>query len=173
MRLVIQFKARNSYLFFSHGQPAVLLRPSQYSKVSNRQGVWNSRGDWKKYPKLIVVCLCFREIVFSSPPRANFSSFEYLCFSFLLVFRIILIQYIRVKTEKQSNYLKIEKTQSRPLVIQLETNYNPMSSEIRTKDNLRRNVLGGNIKRIFCYCRDLKMFQLEHFPKFNKRWVWN
>ena len=25
-----------------------------YSKVSNSQGVWNSRGGWKKYQKLIV-----------------------------------------------------------------------------------------------------------------------
>ena len=25
-----------------------------YSKVSNRQGVWNSRSGWKKYQKLIV-----------------------------------------------------------------------------------------------------------------------
>ena len=25
-----------------------------YSNVSNRRGVWNSRGGWKKYPKLIV-----------------------------------------------------------------------------------------------------------------------
>ena len=25
-----------------------------YSKVSNRRGVWNSRGGWKKYQKLIV-----------------------------------------------------------------------------------------------------------------------
>ena len=24
-----------------------------YSKVSNRQGVWNSRSGWKKYQKLI------------------------------------------------------------------------------------------------------------------------
>ena len=32
-----------------------------------------------------------RALVFSSSPRANFSSFEYLCFSFLLIFRFILI----------------------------------------------------------------------------------
>ena len=25
-----------------------------YSKASNRRGVWNSRGGWKKYQKLIV-----------------------------------------------------------------------------------------------------------------------
>ena len=27
---------------------------NSYSKVSNRRGVWNSGGGWKKYPKLIV-----------------------------------------------------------------------------------------------------------------------
>ena len=41
-----------------------------------------------------------------SSPRANFSLFEYLCFSFLLIFRFILIQYTRVKTEKQLYYHK-------------------------------------------------------------------
>ena len=35
--------------------------------------------------------IIIRALVFSSSPRANFSSFEYLCFSFLLIFRFILI----------------------------------------------------------------------------------
>ena len=47
-----------------------------------------------------------RALVFSSSPRANFSSFEYLCFLFLLIFRFILIYYSRVRTEKQSYYHK-------------------------------------------------------------------
>ena len=47
-----------------------------------------------------------RALVFSFSARANFSSFEYLCFSFLLIFRFILIQHTRVKTEKQLYYHK-------------------------------------------------------------------
>ena len=41
---------------------------------------------------------------------ANFSPVEYLCFSFLLIFKFIVIYYTRVKTEKK-NYIiiKIEK----------------------------------------------------------------
>ena len=34
-----------------------------------------------------------RAFVFSLSPRVNFSSFEYLCFSFLLIFRFILIKH--------------------------------------------------------------------------------
>ena len=34
--------------------------------------------------------------------------------------------------------------------------------------NFRRNI-----EKVFRYCRDLKMPQLEDFPKFNKRGVWN
>ena len=34
--------------------------------------------------------------------------------------------------------------------------------------NFRRNIERG-----FCYCRDLKMSWLEHFPRFNKWGVWN
>ena len=29
------------------------------------------------------------------------------------------------------------------------------------------------LKRVFCYCQDLKMSSLEHFPRFNKRGLWN
>ena len=50
--------------------------------------------------------------------------------------------------------------------------YNAMTSEIRTKDDLRRKIL-GEIERVFCYCRSLKISWLEHFPKFDKRRVWN
>ena len=52
-----------------------------------------------------------RALVFSSSPRASFSSFEYLCFSFLLIFRFILIQYRRVKTKNNYIIIKIEKFQ--------------------------------------------------------------
>ena len=72
-----------------------------------------------------------RALVFSSSPRANFSSFEYLCFLFLLIFRFILIYNTRVQTE--NNYIIIKtavsiipyylfwcnKTQSRSFFIQL------------------------------------------------------
>ena len=34
--------------------------------------------------------------------------------------------------------------------------------------NFRRNI-----EKVFCYCRDLKMSWLEHFPKRNKQGVWN
>ena len=34
--------------------------------------------------------------------------------------------------------------------------------------NFRRNI-----DRVICYCRDLKMSWLEHFPKSKKRGVWN
>ena len=47
-----------------------------------------------------------RALVFSISTRDNLSSFEYFCFSFLLIFRFILIQYTRVKTEKQLYYHK-------------------------------------------------------------------
>ena len=72
--------------------------------------------------------------VFSSSPRANLVLFEYLCFSFLLIFRFILIYYTRVGTEKQLYYHKdwevsimlyylfwYNKTKSRSFLIQLET----------------------------------------------------
>ena len=100
-----------------------------------------------------------RALVFSSSPRANFSSFQYLCFSFLLIFRFILIYYTGVKTEKNYIIIKIEKFQlcfdtiknSHVLSIR---NYNAVTSEIQTR---------RNIERVFCYCRDLKMSWLEHF----------
>ena len=47
-----------------------------------------------------------RALMFSSSPRANFSSFEYLYFSFPLIFRFILIYYTSVKTEKKLYYHK-------------------------------------------------------------------
>ena len=47
-----------------------------------------------------------RVLVLSSSPRVNFSLFEYLCFLFLQIFQFILIQYTRVKTEKQFYYDK-------------------------------------------------------------------
>ena len=45
-------------------------------------------------------------LVFSSSPRANYPSFGYLCFLFLLIFRFALTYYTRVKTEKQLHYHK-------------------------------------------------------------------
>ena len=48
-------------------------------------------------------------------------------------------------------------------------NYNARTSEIRSKDNLWRKMLGVILKGFFCYCRDLKMSWLEHFPRFLKR----
>ena len=44
-----------------------------YSKVSNRQGVWNSRSGWKKYQKLIVGGI---GIVGGLEKTANFNSRE-------------------------------------------------------------------------------------------------
>ena len=53
-------------------------------------------------------------------------------------------------------------------------NYNAMTLKIRKKDNLWRKILGETLKRFLCYCWDLNMSWLEHFPKFNnKRGVWN
>ena len=43
-----------------------------------------------------------------------------------------------------------------------------MISDIQTKDDLRQKILGE-----ICYCRDLKMSWLEHFPGFNKQRVGN
>ena len=70
-----------------------------------------------------------RALVFSSSPKANFSLFEYLCFSFLLIFRLK-----KRKTEKQLYYHKdweflitlyylswYNKTQSRFFLFQLKT----------------------------------------------------
>ena len=52
-------------------------------------------------------------------------------------------------------------------------NYNAMTSEIWTKDNLWRKILGEILKGLFCYCQDLKMSWLEHFRRFNRRGVWS
>ena len=52
-------------------------------------------------------------------------------------------------------------------------NYNAMTSEIRTKDIMRRKILGEIFKGFFCYCRDSNMSWQEHFPRFNKPGVWN
>ena len=70
-----------------------------YSNVSSRRWMWNSKGGWKKYQKLIVGALVF-------------SSFEYLCFLFLLPFPFILIWCTRVK-KTENNFItnKIEKFQ--------------------------------------------------------------
>ena len=75
-----------------------------------------------------------RALVFLSSPRANVYLFEYLCFSFVLIFWFILIYYTRVKTEKQLFYNKnrevsimlyylfwYNKTESRFFLIELET----------------------------------------------------
>ena len=40
---------------------------------------------------VFLVPIFVRSLVFPYSPRANFSTFEYLCFSFLLIFRFILI----------------------------------------------------------------------------------
>ena len=48
----------NSEIYFFRFCKHILIKytanSNRYSKVSNRRGVWNSRGGWKKYKKLIV-----------------------------------------------------------------------------------------------------------------------
>ena len=51
-------------------------------------------------------------------------------------------------------------------------NFNARTSEILAKYNVTKNFR-RNTKGVFSYCRDLKMSWLKHFPKFNKREVWN
>ena len=70
-----------------------------YSNVSSRRWMWNSKGGWKKYQKLIIGAL-----VFSFPLSGNFSLFEYLCFLFLLPFPFILIWCTRVKKNLKHFY---------------------------------------------------------------------
>ena len=158
IRSLIRFTLQNGWLFIklkSVGNIVMLSPQKRYPKVSNRRRVWNSRGGWKKYQKIIVrglektesfnsqrggvafkllfisfsnheiysiknVCVCskskikikvtskkfcnnsqmllssswaifIRALVFPSLTRANFSSFEYLCFLLLLIFWFILI----------------------------------------------------------------------------------
>ena len=106
-----------------------------------------------------------RALVFSSSPRANFSSFEYLCFSSspranFSSFEFILIYYTRLKTEKLLHYHKdwkvsiilyylfwYNKTQSRSFLIQLETTM--QSSEILAKENLWWKILGEILEGFF------------------------
>ena len=108
-----------------------------YSNVSSRRWMWNSKGGWKKYQKLIVGAL-----VFSFSPSGNFSSFEYLCFLFLLPFPFILIWCTRVKkTEKNFITNKIEKFQ---LCFTLCFDI---------KDNMWRKVLGEILKRLLLLSR--------------------
>ena len=45
-----------------------------------------------------------------------------------------------------------------------------MTSEIRTKDNLRRTILGKILTGFFV---TVYIPWLEHFPKFSKQRVWN
>ena len=121
-----------------------------------------------------------RAIVFSSSPRVNFSLF-FVSTNFSI--HSYLVQ--RVKTEKQLYY-----HQDWEVSIMLYywlwynkavtffsysiRNYNAMTSKIRKKDNLWRKSLGEILKGFLCYCWDLNMSWLEHFPKFNnKRGVWN
>ena len=48
----------NSEIYFFRFCKHILIKytanSNRYSKVSNRRGVWNSGGGWKKYKKLIV-----------------------------------------------------------------------------------------------------------------------
>ena len=94
-----------------------------------------------------------RVLVFLSSPRANFSSFEYLCFLFLLIFWFFLIYYTRVRK-------KIEKFQLRFIICFDLTNhgkffcysirnYNAMTSKIQIKDNLWQKILGEILKAFF------------------------
>ena len=94
--------------------------------------------------------IIIRALVFSFLPKANFSLFEYLCFLFfqknshiITKFRSFNYALLCFNTTKRSYMF---------LVIQLETiNY-----------YLTKNF-GRNIERVFCCCRDLKMYWLQHF----------
>ena len=93
-----------------------------------------------------------RALVFSSSPRANFSSFEYLYFSFMLS---IMLYYL----------FWYNKTQSRSFLIQLETTMprlRKFEQKIICDENFEEKYWKG-----FCFCRDL------NFPKFSKWRVWN
>ena len=117
-----------------------------------------------------------RALVFSSSPRTNFSSFEYLHFSFLLIFRFIFLVHM-LKSRKTiilSYRLRIFNYALLFVLIQQITvtffsysmrNYNAMTLEIQTKDNLWRGF--------FFHCRELKMSWLEYFLRYNKQGVWN
>ena len=132
-----------------------------------------------KFCNNLKIRLSFSWVIFIRA-RANFSSFEYLCFSFPLIF----YSFLFITQEwKQKNHVIviccIKTNHKSPLLfvlIQQITvtlfsysirSYNAMNSEIQTKDNMWRIF-----ERVFCYCQDLKMSWLEHFPKFNKRGVW-
>ena len=117
-----------------------------------------------------------RALVFSSSPRANFFvSTNFSIHSYLLH---------KGKNKKQLYYHKdwqvsimlyylfwCNKTQLRSFLIQLETTIQLLwkfERKIICDEKFRRNI-----ERVFCYCRDLKMSWLEHFPRFNRRWVWS
>ena len=50
-------------------------------------------------------------------------------------------------------------------------NYNAILGNSSKRESVMKNFR-RNIGRV-CYCPDLKMSWLEHFPRFNKRGVWN
>ena len=115
-----------------------------------------------------------RALVFSFSPSANFSSLKYLCFSFLLVFEF----------KNNDIIIKIEKFQLCFIIYFDTTNHSHLlflfNQKLQCSDfgNLnKRSSMTKTFRRntdwAFCYCRDLKTSWLEHFVKFNKRWVWN
>ena len=118
-------------------------------------------------------------LVFSYSPRANFSSFESLCFSFLLIFSIHSYLVYKSKNRKTIILSKdwevsimfyhlfwYNKTQPCSFLIQLET----------TMEWLRKFeqkiICGAKFLEKYCkgffYWWDLNMSWLEHFPRFNK-----
>ena len=111
---------------------------SKIKKVTNKQNLErfkmiNRRFFIRKFCNSLKMFLSFSWVI-SIRAGDNFSLFEYLCFSFLLIFRFILIWYTRLKTEKQLCYHKdweasilvcyllwYNKSQWRSLLTQLKT----------------------------------------------------
>ena len=96
-------------------------------------------------------------LVFSFSTRANFSSFEYLCFFVSTIFLIYSCLVHKSKNRKAIYYHKIEKFQlcfiifliqkiTVPCISYSIRNYNPMTWEIQKKEV--RNKFRKNIKRI-------------------------
>ena len=51
-------------------------------------------------------------------------------------------------------------------------NYNAIFGNSNKREYVTKNFR-RNVERVFCYCRDLKIPWLEHFPRLNKPGVWN